>query len=280
MKKIWIGIVLMIFGFGAGAQQLGQFSQFFMNDYVINPAVGGTKPYFDVRSSYRYQWVGVSDAPRTFLLSMNGPVNKKGNMGIGGYVYADVTGPTRRTGFKISYAYNFKVTSDIKLSFGLSGGLMQFSVDGTEIELADQNDVALGNSLTTAYTPDAAFGAYLYHDDFYVSLSIPQLIGTEMKFVDNHRNSMNKLNNHYYFNAGYRFHVGDDWMIEPMLQVKYIPPINPQLDLGARVHYKEMVWLGAAWRSEDAATVFAGMNIAENFTLGIPTTSLPPTSTM
>jgi type IX secretion system PorP/SprF family membrane protein len=267
MKKILIILLVALSGGGVYAQQLGHFTQFYMNRYVINPAAGGTNPYFDVKSSYRYQWVGVDDAPKTFVLSLDGPFTKKGNMGLGAYLYSDVTGPTRRTGAKISYAYNFKISNNIKLSFGLAGGIMQFSVDGSDMQLADENDVALGNKLTTAYTPDAAFGAYLYHENWYVSLSIPQLIGTEMKFVDGHSSNLNKLQNHYYFNAGYTFKFGDDFGLEPFVQLKYVPPVNPQFDGGARVIYKEMLWLGGTWRSEDAAAVFVGMNFMENFTL-------------
>ncbi|MBD77828.1 MAG: hypothetical protein CL840_02650 [Crocinitomicaceae bacterium] len=267
MKKITIIAVIALVCGTVSAQQLGQFSQFFMNKYVLNPAVGGTNHYFDVKSSYRYQWVGVDDAPRTFVLSMEGPLTKKNNMGIGGYVYSDITGPTRRTGFKISYSYIFKVSNNIRLSFGLAGGLMQFAVDGSDMELADANDVALGNTLTSAYTPDAAFGAYLFHDNWYVSISIPQLIGTEMKFVDNHTNSLNKLQNHYYFNAGYTFRLGDHWDLEPMVQVKYIPPLDPQFEGGLRVTYNDMVFLGGSWRNESGAVAFAGVKFAENFTI-------------
>lgn len=267
MKRVLLVLAISCLVSAGWAQQLGHFSQFFMNRYVVNPAAGGTNPYFDVKSSYRYQWVGVEDAPKTFVLSLDGPFTKKGNMGLGAYIYSDVTGPTRRTGAKISYAYNFKINNDIKLSFGLAGGVMQFSVDGSDMQLADENDVALGNTLTTAYTPDAAFGAYLYHDNWYVSLSIPQIIGTELKFVDGHTNSLNKLQNHYYFNAGYKFQVGSNFQLEPFGQLKYIPPVTPQVDLGGRVIYKEMMWLGGSWRSEAAGTVFFGMNFMENFSL-------------
>ena len=78
---------------------------------------------------------------------------------------------------------------------------------------------------------------------------------------------MNKLQNHYYFNAGYTFNIGDNWGIEPMVQLKYIPPLDPQIDGGLRVIYNEMLFLGGTYRTESGATVFAGLQVAENFTL-------------
>ena len=268
VKVILLVVSIAFFGNQVKGQQLAHYSQFFLNDYVLNPAVGGTNPYFDVKSTYRYQWVGIEDAPRTFLMSMHGPFNEKGNMGIGGYVYSDVTGPTRKTGFKASYSYNFKLNDELKLSFGLAGGLMQFAVDGSDITLKDQNDQAIGNVWQAAYTPDAAFGAYLYHEDFFVGLSIPQLIGTKLQLAENYSSADNSLKNHYFISGGYTFHITYEFDFEPFVQGKYIPPTNPQVDIGGRFIWNEMVWLGGIFRTEDAATIFAGVNFLENFTFG------------
>ena len=90
------------------AQQLPHFSQYYLNDYLINPAVGGSRPYFEGKSAHRYQWEGITDAPRTYTLSVNGPT-KNQKMGFGGYIFTDNVGPTRRTGFNASYAYHIKV---------------------------------------------------------------------------------------------------------------------------------------------------------------------------
>src|SRR5690606_4390647 len=62
------------------AQQLPQLTQYQFNDYVINPAVAGSRPLFEIRSGHRYQWVGIQDAPRTFTLSTATPVGR--NMGV------------------------------------------------------------------------------------------------------------------------------------------------------------------------------------------------------
>lgn len=75
MKK-YIAIILGCIGFSLNstAQQLPQFTQYQLNDYVINPAVAGSRPYFEAKSNNRYQWEGITDAPRTFTLGINGPL--------------------------------------------------------------------------------------------------------------------------------------------------------------------------------------------------------------
>ena len=39
------------------AQPLPQMSQYQFNDYVFNPAVAGSRQFFELRSGHRYQWV-------------------------------------------------------------------------------------------------------------------------------------------------------------------------------------------------------------------------------
>src|SRR3989304_5083351 len=89
------------------SQQLPLFSQYMLNDYFQNPAVAGSRPYFDAVSANRLQWAGITDAPRTYALSMQGPIRQK-NMGVGGYLFTDMVGPTRRIGISGSYAYHIK----------------------------------------------------------------------------------------------------------------------------------------------------------------------------
>ena len=40
-----------------------------INDYAMNPAIGGSDNYFEGVSNNRYQWIGITDAPRTYILS-------------------------------------------------------------------------------------------------------------------------------------------------------------------------------------------------------------------
>src|SRR5574337_1605313 len=110
-------LIALLFGLVelVSAQQLPQYTNYMINSYVLNPAWSGTKDYFEVQSNNRYQWVGITDAPRTYILSANGPYKTK-NMGYGGYVFTDITGPTRRIGLSFSYAYHAKLTETMKLS--------------------------------------------------------------------------------------------------------------------------------------------------------------------
>ena len=156
MKNYIVILVLILSGSAVFAQQLPHFSQYYLNDFLINPAVAGTRDYFEGKSSHRYQWEGITDAPRTYTLSVNGPM-KNEKMGLGGYLFTDMVGPTRRTGFNLAYSYHVRLNETLKLSFGLSAGLLQFMIDGSKVTLRDEGDVILTNGVQKVLVPDAGW---------------------------------------------------------------------------------------------------------------------------
>jgi len=118
---ILFGILLLA---SANAQQLPQYTQYMLNEFAINPAVAGKEEFADVRSNNRYQWVGITDAPRTYMLTVHGPMKLK-NMGLGMNLFTDIVGPTRRVGLNFSYAYHIKLNEETKVSLGLSAGVLR-----------------------------------------------------------------------------------------------------------------------------------------------------------
>ena len=49
---------------------------------------------------------------------------------------------------------------------------------------------------------------------------------------------------------------------------KYVNPAPPQFDLGARVLYSHKVWIGAGYRTLDAAYAMIGYTYQQNLTIG------------
>ena len=158
MKKI---LYFLVIGLSARAQQLPQYSQYMLNQMAINPAVAGKDEFAEVRSNSRLQWVGITDAPRTYILTLQGPIQDK-NMGLGMNLYTDIVGPTRRTGLTFSYAYHLKLQKELFLSMGLSAGILQWGIDGSKITLHDEGDLQLLTTYQTTYVPDFGAGFYLY----------------------------------------------------------------------------------------------------------------------
>lgn len=276
-KYLIILVVSLLSGFDLIAQQIPHYSQFWFNDFVTNPAFAGTKPYYQAKSNNRYQWVGINDSPKTFILSAFGPERKK-DMGYGAQIFSDVTGPTSRLGFYGSYAYNLRLKDDIRMSMGLTLGLLQYKIDGSQITTHDANDPSLGTEVYAELVPDADFGILIYGKNWHGGLVAKQLFNNNIKFDDIEALGMNRLKTHFFAHGAYRYDISSDWAVEPYVLFKYLNPAPLQVDLGARGIWKKMAWLGISWRSSDAISFMIGYEYEEQISFGysydITTTNL------
>lgn len=246
------------------AQQRPLYSQYMLNQYLINPAFTGATDSYEATTNFRYQWVGLVDAPRTYALTVQGP-SKTGNYGLGGSLFNDVTGPTSKTGINLSYAYHLKLSGNQRLAMGLSGGIMQFKVDGTKITVFDAGDQVLSNQRMSTLVPDFGFGIYWYQKKkFYIGVSAPQTIESPISFVDNNVKTLSKLTRHFFANAAYTFNLGDNFAIEPSVLVKYSAPVDLQFDAGARIFFRDVIWIGAVYRTDDAISGIIGYNTPDD----------------
>ena len=77
MKRFLLGLCLTGFFAGVHAQQKPQYTQYILNNYIINPALTGIENYTDVKLSHRHQWVGFQDAPVTTYFTIHKPIEKQ-----------------------------------------------------------------------------------------------------------------------------------------------------------------------------------------------------------
>jgi type IX secretion system PorP/SprF family membrane protein len=268
MRKVTILIWLTLVA-GSGAlfgQQLPQYTQYMFNDFVINPAIAGVYDYYQIRTNHRFQWVGLVDPPLTNSIAFYGP-HAKLPMGYGGYIYNDVTGPTSRTGATASYAYNIAVSGDMRLSMGISASLLQYRIDGTQLNPKDVSDPSILNMVSTSYMPDAGIGVYLYAENFYVGLSAAQLLNNNVKIFEN-KNGFNRLKTHINLTGAYRYEIDRDWVLEPSVMIKGTAPKELSFDITAKTEWKKMVWGAISYRYSEAIGILIGYSYEETLLFG------------
>lgn len=248
------------------AQQMPQFTNYQLNSFIFNPAFAGKNNFFEVTTGHRSQWTGITDAPRTYTLSLTAP-SKNQKMGFGGYLYTDIVGPTRRIGVQGAYAYHVKLNSNLNLSLAASAGILQFSIDGSQITLRDEGDQAMINSMQSELVPDANFGTLLYNEKFYAGISVNQLFNNKLSLFPGDSDE-NRLALHYYLTGAYKFEISEDFTLEPSALVKYVNPVPVKIDLSLRGIYKDLIWIGGTWRSNDAAAAMAGFVLNNSLKLG------------
>ena len=80
MKRGLIYIILLL-ALGSSArlmaQQLPLYSQYVLNAFMVNPAIAGHDGYTSFNTTARQQWLGFSEAPRTYSASWQTRVLKK-----------------------------------------------------------------------------------------------------------------------------------------------------------------------------------------------------------
>ncbi len=248
----------------AQGQQLPYYSQYMNNDFFLNPAVAGSRDYIPLSLTFRQQWTGITYAPSTQTLSAHSQLVK--NMGIGGILFNDKTGPDRRTGLELAYAYHFKISEKAKLSLGLAGYIMQYTLDNTMLTLNEQDDNAIQGNKSTDVLPDASGGAYFYADNYYVGFAVPQLFQTKID-LKSESSELNTLVRHYFFTGGYKFNVNDNFELEPSLLLKAITQAPAQLDINTKTIYKKLVWMGVSYRHQESVVMMVGAE-KSNFKIG------------
>ena len=266
IKKALILLISILFTEEVFTQQSPHYTQYMFNDFIINPAIAGTKNYYQIRSNHRFQWIGLTDPPLTNTLSVYGPHGNM-DMGFGGFFYNDVTGPTSKSGITGAYAYNIELTNDIRLSGGVSLGIMQFKIDGSQLTAKEPNDLVIQPTTSAAYIPDAGIGFYAYSEEFYAGFSVTQLFNNSLKIFED-KNGMNKLKSHFYLTGGYTYEINRDYKIEPSVILKGTAPKVFQFDLTARVVFQDMLWGGLSFRMKEAVSVLLGYIYEDQFYFG------------
>ncbi len=309
MIRIRVGLfsLLMMFSLCVFSQQRPHFSQYIMNNFIINPAVAGIENYWDMKASHRIQWVGLQDAPVTTYVTIHGPFKKsaygretpttfhpdgenprgssyweeytkaESHLGFGATFVSDKTGPLTTTNASASLAYHFGISPKTTMSIGMSFGFNQLTIDRDKLQFAQSGDNVLysdiSDNLFNKVNPDAAAGIWIYSSDYFIGFSAQQLLGNNISFYN--PDSLAKRTSgpgilvpHYFLTAGYRMFLSEDWTFLPSVTLRKVNPLPMGVDLNTKFQYKDLFWAGAGYRYQDGFIGMIGMNISNTLNIG------------
>jgi len=257
-KSIAIGLFTLITLPTFWGQQIVLNSQYMINEFALNPAAAGTKTYAPLVLSVRRQWTGIKEAPVSQHLSYH--TNAAPKVGVGGHIFNDVAGPSRRAGFLGAVSTQVKLQENTVLSLGLAGSLSQYYFDRDKLITETPNDNTVINYTTNMMVPDMAAGVKLYGVNYHVGLSMYNIIQTKADLVDLLTPVTSNLNRAVYLTGMYQIPIdkNKDWMIEPsaMLQLMFNAPL--QFDINARVGHRSGFWFGASYRFRESIIGMVG----------------------
>ena len=220
----------------AFTQQQPHYTMYMANNFVLNPTVAGMEEYTVVKLSARSQWTGLTDAPKTLYATLNTPWLKpsgqKSNLGVGGKVFVDQTGPILFSSAELNAAYHLPINATYRLSLGLGIGVDDRRVDFAKVQLEDPNDPIYGTDDFRQVAPTASAGLWLYTYDLYVGVSALNLLGNGFRKPVPRTLTM-PMERHYFATAGYRFHFGD-FYLTPSVMLKYAKPAPITYDVNLK----------------------------------------------
>ncbi len=304
MKRNALIVIMILTGCVPGmhvlAQQKPHYTQYILNQYIVNPALTGIENYVDLKVSHRHQWTGFRDAPVTTYASIHGAIGKKDyrttatsfemngenprgkrywedytapepHHGVGLQVINDVTGPLSNFSAYATYAYHLGLSPRTSLAAGFGAGINRMSIDGSKLDYGDVTvDPAVYSSGVLNQTRlDMTAGLYLYSADYFIGLSAQQVVPQKIDFSNKYiRVKEGRSVPHLFATAGYRFLVGADFNLIPSLMVKYVNPLPTQIEANLKLQYRDMLWVGGSYRHKDGFAGMVGMNIFSTFNVG------------
>lgn len=261
MKKTYYILFLIVISCVlVHAQQNPYYTQFSGNQFMLNPAVAGTKGVVHATINYRMQWVGYEGAPRTAAVNIHSRL-ANGKMGAGAYLLQDNNGPSKQTNIGAVYAYHLQFP-DCELSAGLAGNYANYTLIGDKITLHNTQDPAINQFVTNSTNVmDAHAGLYLYNDRFHVGLSALHLMKSTAKFYkgDSIKSGIIKYAPQYYATLGYNYSISHNYIYENTLFVNYNKSVPLMVDYTLRVYLYEKFITGASIRLRDAIAIHAGI---------------------
>ena len=265
MKKIYlISFLLGIMLFHeANAQQDPQYTQYMYNMNVVNPAYAGSKESLSITALYRNQWSGFDGAPETFTFSAHSPFGDK--VGLGLSAIKDELGPISETNVFVDFSYTLQLSEMFKLALGVKAGATLHDVGLSNLELQDPSDPFFQNNINNTY-PNVGAGAFLYTENFYLGLSVPNLLNSV--HLDENGLKFGSETNHYFATAGYVFQVSENVKLKPSVMVKsaFDAPISYDGNLNALFY--EKFEIGASYRLDDSFSGMVGFQATPNIRIG------------
>src|SRR5258706_15957405 len=128
MKRLLLSIFFLSSLTVLRAQDIPLFSQKLTNSFIYNPAMAG-HTFGSATFSYRYNYSGVQDGPKDYLLSLHSPF-ANGRFGAGFNIFQEEVGILKNTYYSGAFAYHLHFNRFSTLSMGVSGEYNKLTLNG------------------------------------------------------------------------------------------------------------------------------------------------------
>ena len=249
--KFFCCISGLALSFWCYSQQDPQYTQYMYNMAMVNPAYVGATENAMLGILYRDQWTDFSGAPQTSTLFGN--VMRNEHIGAGLSVIADQLGPVKETNVYADIAYTIAFANEHKLAFGIKVGATFHDIGLNNLSVIDDNDPFFAEDISST-TPNFGVGAFYFSDNYYIGLSVPNLLSAVHLNVNGNR--LGSETQHFFLTSGYVFQMTKNMKLKPSFLVKSAFDAPLSFDLNTNVLFYDILELGLSYRNNDS---FSGL---------------------
>ncbi len=278
LHYVCVGLFIFCCNLMTQAQYDPQFSQFMFNKILYNPGFTGIDEVLNASFMGRNQWMGFDGQPVTQAVCVDAPI-PTGGLGL---VFSnDILGAQQTTSFTLNYAFRLLLNDGGSFALGLSGGLLQNTLNGMIYRAPDgsyeagsliHNDDYIPTTKVSAGAFDLGVGLYLNMKNLYAGLSLTHILNPTTHFEIDLNSLDIEHSRNIYLMGGYNFEINNNMALRPSLLIK-TDLVKTQIDLNAHIVYEGNLWGGLSYRgvtanSSDALILLAGINITNQISIG------------
>ncbi len=278
-RAVAVVALLLTLAPSVSAQSDAQMTQYWAVPTLYNPAATGSSDYLRIRGGARLQWVGIPNAPKSFLATAESPLQiGKKRIGLGVNATSESLGLFDNLGLNLQASYKLKILKG-ELSIGVQGGFFTQKFEGSKVELPDGDDYhesgdeAIPTQDLSGNVFDLGVGVQYTHKYFHVGVSALHVLnptvsmsieGSEASDTKQYETELPRM---LYFTGGGNIPIKNTlFELQPSLLVKTdFSMFTAEVTMQAR--YNKFLRFGVGYRWKDAISVMVGAEI-KNFFLG------------
>ena len=284
MKRMFRNIVvlaamMLMFVFDMQGQVDAQLSQYWAIPTYYNAGASGSSDYLRINGGARLQWLGIENAPQSFLGQVDMPLNLFGKrIGVGAGLQSETMGLFSNLNINAQVSYKIKLLKG-ELSIGAQVGYFEQKFKGSEVEVPDDDDYhdssdqAIPTQDLKGGTVDVSAGIFYTHKYFWVGVSGLHLLQPTVKM--GLEGSESTASQEYetvvprtlYFMGGSNIPLKNTlFELQPSLMVKTDFSVF-SAEITARARYNKFLSFGVGYRWKEAVMIMAGAEY-KNFFVG------------
>ena len=243
------------------------YSQYMFSMMTINPAYAGINGKPSLSTIFRNQWVGIPGAPVTSLLTFDMPFSKD-RLGAGIKIIDDRLGIEHTTTYSLGMSTHVQLSPYSRLSFGLDFGRKMYEASLSLANTYTAGDASFAQNIKGGVS-QLGTGIFYHNRKLSVGLSSPNLLKSDVTInqIDFGKSS-SFTSIHLFTYVGYNFDINENVKFKPSIMAKSVSGSSVQLDFNSNVWLKDLIGIGAAYRTGDAIVGMLQCKLKKAFQLG------------